>query len=277
MNKIRIAYCSDLHLEFEIDSRKKIVNGLLTNGIRNDCDANVLVLAGDVVPASCILSGQCDTFFDNTSCEFGSIVYVFGNHEYYEGYFYEDVEKVKSYLKRWQNMHLLEKNSIEICGILFYGATLWTNMDNENPLVMLNAKRMMNDYTTIRKYITDGHTITAEDTLSSHKQAMQNLNEFLEQGNPCVIVTHHAPSFQSIHDKYRGRKAMNSSYYYFSDLDYIMMNNDHIRFWIHGHVHDKFDYEINKTKVLCNPRGYINHEPIADHFTLAYIDMVTNH
>jgi predicted phosphodiesterase len=26
--------------------------------------------------------------------------------------------------------------------------------------------------------------------------------------------------------------------------------------WIHGHTHDPFDYEINGTRVICNPRGY---------------------
>lgn len=271
MNKVRIAYCSDLHLEFEIDSRPKIVNELITNGIRNNCDANILVLAGDVVPTSCILSGECDTFFDATSREFSSIVYIFGNHEYYQGYFYEDEEIVKNYLKRWQNIYLLEKNSIEIEGILFYGATLWTNMDNENPLVTFNARFTMNDYMQIMKDRVDGYVISFDDTIDSHKKAVQNLKSVLEQDKPCVVVTHHAPSFQSIPERYRDS---DSNYYYFSDLESIMMDNDHIRFWIHGHIHDKFDYEINKTRVLCNPRGYIKHERIADHFALEYVDMV---
>ena len=26
--------------------------------------------------------------------------------------------------------------------------------------------------------------------------------------------------------------------------------------WIHGHTHESFDYEIGKTRVICNPRGY---------------------
>ena len=26
--------------------------------------------------------------------------------------------------------------------------------------------------------------------------------------------------------------------------------------WIHGHVHDSFDYEVGSTRVVCNPRGY---------------------
>ena len=26
--------------------------------------------------------------------------------------------------------------------------------------------------------------------------------------------------------------------------------------WIHGHKHESFDYEVNGTRVVCNPRGY---------------------
>ena len=25
--------------------------------------------------------------------------------------------------------------------------------------------------------------------------------------------------------------------------------------WIHGHTHNNFDYEVNGTRVVCNPRG----------------------
>ena len=26
--------------------------------------------------------------------------------------------------------------------------------------------------------------------------------------------------------------------------------------WVHGHTHDSFDYTVNGTRVVCNPRGY---------------------
>ena len=28
--------------------------------------------------------------------------------------------------------------------------------------------------------------------------------------------------------------------------------------WLHGHTHESFDYNIKNTRVVCNPRGYIN-------------------
>ena len=34
------------------------------------------------------------------------------------------------------------------------------------------------------------------------------------------------------------------------------MDGDRVALWVHGHMHDPFDYEIYGTRVVCNPRGY---------------------
>jgi hypothetical protein len=38
--------------------------------------------------------------------------------------------------------------------------------------------------------------------------------------------------------------------------------------WIHGHTHDSFDYLLNGTRVVCNPREYarngVNENPLFD-------------
>jgi hypothetical protein len=48
------------------------------------------------------------------------------------------------------------------------------------------------------------------------------------------------------------------------------------RLWIHGHTHDSFDYWVNGTRVLCNPRGYarngVNENPLFDPNFLVEID-----
>ena len=35
-----------------------------------------------------------------------------------------------------------------------------------------------------------------------------------------------------------------------------LMDARRVALWIHGHTHDTFDYAVNGTRVLCNPRGY---------------------
>jgi len=46
------------------------------------------------------------------------------------------------------------------------------------------------------------------------------------------------------------------NYAFCSDLDHMMWDYDHIKLWVHGHVHNAFDYTVNQTRVVCNPLGY---------------------
>ena len=41
-----------------------------------------------------------------------------------------------------------------------------------------------------------------------------------------------------------------------NSLDDIMLDNEHLVLWTHGHVHDPWDYTVNRCRVVCNPRGY---------------------
>ena len=34
------------------------------------------------------------------------------------------------------------------------------------------------------------------------------------------------------------------------------MDGDRAALWVHGHMHESFDYEVYGTRVVCNPRGY---------------------
>ena len=31
--------------------------------------------------------------------------------------------------------------------------------------------------------------------------------------------------------------------------------------WVHGHVHDSFDYQVGRTRVVSNPKGYEHENP----------------
>jgi Icc-related predicted phosphoesterase len=67
-----------------------------------------------------------------------------------------------------------------------------------------------------------------------------------------VVVTHHAPSRSSIHPRFAG-SLLNACFV--SDLE-ALADGDKVRLWVHGHTHDSFDYQLNGTRVVCNPRGY---------------------
>ncbi|MNR64509.1 hypothetical protein D3C85_1871810 [compost metagenome] len=39
-----------------------------------------------------------------------------------------------------------------------------------------------------------------------------------------------------------------------------LMGGDRVALWVHGHSHVAVDYEIEGTRVVCNPRGYPGEE-----------------
>jgi pyruvate carboxylase len=46
--------------------------------------------------------------------------------------------------------------------------------------------------------------------------------------------------------------------------DLAALVREPVKLWIHGHTHESMDYELNGTRVVCNPRGYLPQQPIVD-------------
>jgi Icc-related predicted phosphoesterase len=34
------------------------------------------------------------------------------------------------------------------------------------------------------------------------------------------------------------------------------MDSNRAPLWVHGHMHESYDYEVYGSRVVCNPRGY---------------------
>jgi len=52
-----------------------------------------------------------------------------------------------------------------------------------------------------------------------------------------------------------------------------MLDHAQIRLWTHGHTHEDFDYEIGTCRVVCNPRGYVGHEPRAQNYQFKTVEI----
>jgi hypothetical protein len=65
-----------------------------------------------------------------------------------------------------------------------------------------------------------------------------------------VVLTHHAPHPDSIHARFAGSPVNGA---FVSDLTELVAQAD---LWLHGHVHDSFDYRVGRCRVVANPRGY---------------------
>jgi Icc-related predicted phosphoesterase len=233
--KIQIA--SDLHLEY---FEKKFP------GYRaiEPADADLLVLAGDIhrhIKA-------VDTFHDWPV----PVVYVSGNHElYYGANVLETVEQLRKCAIN-SNVHYLEMNDVVLQGVRFLGCCLWTDyrlFHGMKSLAMREAEQCLKDHQLIS---TGKGTFTAAEAERLHKQSRRWLERKLAEPftGKTVVVTHHAPHPRSIHPRFIGN-LLNASFV--SDLTPLVEMAD---LWIHGHVHDSFDYVVGRTRVVANPRGY---------------------
>ena len=249
---MKVQLISDLHLEFE--------NITLPGG-------DVLIVAGDVCEAKNLKQERYQDFWFNNAHKYREILYVLGNHEHYGMQVQKTKDLVKDYLPG--NVKLLENETHTIDDVLFVGSTLWTNMNRRDPLTMWHCGQMMSDYKYIKMYNSTAnayHKLIPEHTADLHDRSREYIKLVCEQNadKKIVVVTHMAPSFQSVAEWYKTDTLMNGAFY--TDMDEFIIDHPQIQVWCHGHMHNRSDYMIGSTRVLCNPRGYAGHEAIVATF-----------
>jgi predicted phosphodiesterase len=243
---MKIAYASDLHFEFK---------SLILEEIES---ADVLILAGDILNVSRFKrhtesnrtfdnDGITD-FFNVVTSKFKHVLMVMGNHEYYGSCINEAVTTLRELLP-YKNFHILDGDYIVIDNNLFVGGTLWTNYNNEDPVTLLRAPTMINDY----RVITNGDTrITVADIIERHKHFVKWVEQVDKSGyDNNILITHHSPSMQTTADHYKHDATMNGLFG--SNLDYLLTNFDYAIF---GHQHDPKTPIVNDCMLLNNSRGY---------------------
>ena len=269
---MKIKLVSDLHLEF------------VDINIQNDKDYDVLILSGDILiindlhdhpeekykhlDIAALKWGQARAklfrdFLKRCSFQFPHVVYVAGNHEFYHGEFHRGVEHLREECAKFPNIYFLERNMQFIDGVLFVGGTLWTDMNKGDPLTLHAIGDMMNDFRVIRN---DEHGYTKlrpAHAMDRYRKTVEYIKQMVDANGDrkCVVVGHHAPSFQSIGEQYKHDTLMNGGYA--SDLSEFILDRPQIKLWTHGHMHQTFDYMIGETRVVCNPRGYESHGEVS--------------
>jgi predicted phosphodiesterase len=278
---MKIAVCSDLHLEFgDLD-------------LENAENADVLILGGDIfvandltylepapidnvlMPTSMSLRARRYYDFIERCCKrFPHVVLITGNHEHYHGDFAETHWTLRKIFADFTNLYILDKQFTIIDNVVFFGGTLWTDMNSEDPETMRTIRMMMNDYNCIKNTSQEGMKVfMPEDSVEDHKKFLTELKKVLGvyPTQPTVVVGHHSPSKASTHPRYKNETTMNGAYS--SNLDNFILDHRQIKLWTHGHTHEDFDYCIGTTRVVCNPRGYDGYEAKADTFTLKYVEI----
>lgn len=204
---------------------------------------------------------------EECSKKYAQTIYVMGNHEYYGSTY----QRVWSHLNNQMpdNVHLLEDETLELDGVTFVGATLWTDMNGADPLTLYTVKQTMSDYTYVKMFNESKnayHKLIPEFTVQQHFKSRDYIKSVVEAApeKKFVVVTHHAPCKASVKPQYAGDVLMNGAYS--SDLSEFIMDHPQIVAMIHGHTHSRFKYQLGNTWILCNPRGYKGHEMSAEDF-----------
>ncbi|MBK3745582.1 phosphatase [Paraburkholderia aspalathi] len=230
-------------------------------------EADICVLAGDITDS--IIS----TFewVSRVIRPHMSVIMVLGNHEFLgaESY-YGGLEEAKLLAEEF-DIQFLENRAITCSGrgeqVRFIGATLWTDFDllgdRDDRMEMLEYA--MPEYQVVQLNIDspEYRLLRPYDTYEFHCKSRAFIEKELAQDfdGKTVVISHHAPHPNSIASDFAG-SALNPAFV--SDLtDLISQGKPDL--WIHGHVHQSFDYCIsNATRIVCNPRGSGKGNPAFD-------------
>jgi Icc-related predicted phosphoesterase len=206
----------------------------------------VVILAGDIGVGRAGIDWAARRFPDRP------VVYVPGNHEFY----HHDIALITELKSQAPvNIHVLNDDQFIIDGVRFLGCILWTDFAlfgaAERHFAMQTARERMNDYLLIRN---QERPFTPGDGARRHAASRDWLAARLAEpfAGTTVVVTHHAPSLRSVPARYADHPLAPA---FASDLEALMAANP-IALWVHGHVHEVYDYTIHGCRVICNPRGY---------------------
>jgi len=259
---MKIAVMSDLHLEFDATWADKPMHRVLSSDAIDfyarppQPKADVLVLAGDIHGGPLAVDWVAHHFSMRA-------ILIGGNHEPYGHELFRTIAYSRQrssatngrviFLERatWEGHVAAGERARFIC------ATLWTDFQlyGTSGVSMRLAQEQLEDFRVIS--IERGYklrTLRPADTARMHQTSVAFLRNELSRpfDGVTVVVTHHAPSRRSIAPRFQD-DPLNPAFA--SNLE-PLIDTYQPSLWIHGHMHDSFDYMIGRTRVVCNPRGY---------------------
>ncbi|WP_244813722.1 metallophosphoesterase [Caballeronia sp. Lep1P3] len=248
---MKIRVLSDLHLECDEPLAVPYA------------EADLVVLAGDIHNHAEGLRWAAENFDSDAP-----VIYVPGNHEYYDGEFGAMEAAMHAAARSVDNVHFLNNAAlVDRRGAWrVLGTTLWTDFalfgasEHDIEKAKYACTQVMLDYRGLIQLAwpePDGEprAFAPDDFLALHVQARAWLESELAKpfAGQTIVVTHHAPMRESLAPRY-AEDIVSAGF-----INHLpTLTRSPVALWIHGHTHTAFDYTVNGTRVVCNPRGYFD-------------------
>ncbi|MBF7143282.1 MULTISPECIES: metallophosphoesterase family protein [Pseudomonas] len=230
---MKLYVVSDLHNEFSLFEVPSAVNDL----------ADLTVLAGDIDKKSRGVSWANGVFQK-------PVVYVGGNHEYYQGHIDRTLIKMREAAA--QHVHVLENQALVIGDVRVVGATAWTDfsLTHDTSAASKVAREEMNDYRVIRAG-SNFRRLRPDDVATRNRESKDWLARELEKpfAGKTIVVTHHCPLALAMGQGHQGHL---SAAYSNDWPDLVALAH----LWIFGHTHQSVDMTYMGCRLFSNPRGY---------------------
>jgi predicted phosphodiesterase len=225
---------SDIHLEFFDDPKEAAL--LLGSWAQN---ADCLILAGDI----CVMKYWADfvPVIKSLTEAYPMTLYVPGNHEFYRSSFNETADNLKKFEAAFGGkLQVLYNKVVTVGGQTIIGGTFWVP---ESPDSILQTAGMsgISDYQVIMNFRNE-----------VHKEHAKAVKLFTKTKQYDIAVTHFAVHPGSIHENFRNHPLN----WFFSSNQIPLIRLRQPKVFVHGHVHNAFDYNEGTTRIVCNPFGY---------------------
>lgn len=253
---MKLFLASDLHCEHREAAWEAYLEASF-----GEAQADVAILAGDITDPQASDVGHAIEWF---SKRFPRVVWVPGNHEYYQNCWTvsEVLASMKAQAQELGNVTVLDNEVLVLNGQRFVGTTLWYDAHKgpggwsdffycKTPDAAVRKER------NGRKFYAKEPRRMASWIVQANTAARKFLHGNVQEGD--VVVTHMAPSYQSVHPRFAGD---DFNVYFLSPMDELIEEMKP-RMWLHGHMHDEVDYMIGETRVVANPGGYPRERAVA--------------
>ena len=187
------------------------------------------------------------------------VVAIPGNHDYYGDRIGRTEERMRDAARKSPyEIKVLLTGTTVIAGTRIIGATLWTDYrlhQREGDLKQVKAgcERIQQEHQSVRMDLSF-RKVTANDLEKIHVEHKEFLRTQMAKpfDGPTIIMTHHAPSAQSL--LHRSEQRVDDAADASNLDDFVEELSPEM--WIHSHTHHKEDYMLGSTRSLSNAKGY---------------------